>query len=284
MTNEIVNPPERIYKTTEKHRADQKEWYRLHREEALAWSKRFRDEHSEELKAYRNRPEVKEKKRENSKRYAAKRVPGEQARYAREWRAKQAAKRPKRPPFDPVAYRKKYYQEHREKIAEYSKIAYQKFINDPERRARKAAKLREKRRNNPEYQRALRAKSMSKPEVRARAYVLQNKWKKEHKDMVLAQVNRRRTREYTASGSFTVLEWKALCAFFKHRCAMCRRKRKLTVDHIIPLSKGGSSFISNIQPLCQSCNSMKHNKIMLPTITGPLFHIGEQTSVPLFTF
>lgn len=55
-------------------------------------------------------------------------------------------------------------------------------------------------------------------------------------------------------------QWVALLERYKHRCASCRRKIPLVRDHIIPLSKGGSDDITNIQPLCTSCNSRKSNR------------------------
>lgn len=44
-------------------------------------------------------------------------------------------------------------------------------------------------------------------------------------------------------------------------CLSCGNKNDLQVDHIIPVSKGGTSHISNLQPLCGKCNREKAAKI-----------------------
>jgi 5-methylcytosine-specific restriction endonuclease McrA len=41
------------------------------------------------------------------------------------------------------------------------------------------------------------------------------------------------------------------------RCNYCGSKHKLELDHIIPLSRGGSHRLSNLQILCRSCNAKK---------------------------
>ena len=60
---------------------------------------------------------------------------------------------------------------------------------------------------------------------------------------------------------FTLEQWNLIKEITGRRCQLCctsEKDRRLTVDHIVPLSLGGNNTISNIQPLCGRCNSAKN--------------------------
>jgi len=83
---------------------------------------------------------------------------------------------------------------------------------------------------------------------------------------VVAQHNgRRRAAKANAPiNDLTAAQWETIKAQFGYRCAYCGHKvKKLTQDHIIPLSKGGSHTMSNIVPACKSCNSKKRDRAPL---------------------
>jgi len=86
-----------------------------------------------------------------------------------------------------------------------------------------------------------------------------------HKEIQAKHDHLKRARKHGAEGYFTEDEWALLKRQYHHRCLCCGRQEpdiKLTKDHIVPLSKGGTNWIANIQPLCRSCNSKKHNRII----------------------
>lgn len=44
-------------------------------------------------------------------------------------------------------------------------------------------------------------------------------------------------------------------------CCICKSNHKLTIDHKIPISKGGKNIVENIQILCNVCNMKKGNRL-----------------------
>jgi len=77
--------------------------------------------------------------------------------------------------------------------------------------------------------------------------------------------NKRNRSKRAAFGSHTFGEWEILKTQYNFTCPSCGLKEpkiKLTEDHIVALSRGGSNNIENIQPLCGRCNSSKQTRII----------------------
>jgi hypothetical protein len=54
---------------------------------------------------------------------------------------------------------------------------------------------------------------------------------------------------------------KFLLKKYNFKCVICGKSENLTIDHIKPVSLGGSDKIENLQILCKPCNSKKGCKI-----------------------
>lgn len=85
---------------------------------------------------------------------------------------------------------------------------------------------------------------------------------KRRKDIQTAEKNRRRKALLYGAPTehHTEEEWQQLCEKYDHRCLRCGLQVPLSRDHIIPVTKGGSDAITNLQPLCKVCNSWKNNR------------------------
>lgn len=92
--------------------------------------------------------------------------------------------------------------------------------------------------------------------------ILIKKYKKiYHKEKaIFNKLKQQRRHDKRNDFALTFEEWEFAVDYFNNRCAYCQNERKLTYDHLIPFSKGGSFTRLNILPCCSSCNSSKHNK------------------------
>jgi 5-methylcytosine-specific restriction endonuclease McrA len=56
-------------------------------------------------------------------------------------------------------------------------------------------------------------------------------------------------------------------------CHYCRNKfnpKELTMDHLVPLSRGGKSIKVNLVPCCKNCNNVKKNRTPVEMILDEL--------------
>lgn len=68
---------------------------------------------------------------------------------------------------------------------------------------------------------------------------------------------KRRAIKKAAPGSCAYSQLQARIEFYGAKCWICRTAPFESIDHVKPLSKGGSNWPSNLRPCCKSCNSKK---------------------------
>lgn len=93
---------------------------------------------------------------------------------------------------------------------------------------------------------------------------INNRSLREKRELHYEHTRRRRARLRGVSvPGVTERDWRRMKARFGHRCAYCLRPRPLTMDHIIPLIRGGRHAVGNILPACGPCNSTKNRRLLI---------------------
>lgn len=171
---------------------------------------------------------------------------------------------------------REYNREYRQSHPEAERRKYNKWLQS-HRETRRAINLAYSRRH-PDRMLARSKRYFESHPEKARQYTA--KYRETHRakrreagrdymrrNRVKCNINwhRRRARLRSNGGSYTPLEWQALCEQYDYTCLRCGKQApdiKLTVDHVIPIVKGGTNAIENLQPLCLECNSAKHDDVI----------------------
>lgn len=139
--------------------------------------------------------------------------------------------------------------------------------NNPERRSRDKQKQHEYM-QRPEVRERVRLQSRERrqvPEYKDREKRLaKERLSTEHgKSIKRAAYERRRARLLGAEGSYTAADVELQYRSQKGLCWHCGKELsdEFHIDHLIPLTRGGTNWPNNIVCSCPYCNRSKHNKL-----------------------
>lgn len=62
---------------------------------------------------------------------------------------------------------------------------------------------------------------------------------------------------------FSDADWQRTLNRHRFRCAYCGESGPLTMDHVVPISRGGRHSIGNVVPACPPCNFGKHTSLAI---------------------
>jgi 5-methylcytosine-specific restriction endonuclease McrA len=89
-----------------------------------------------------------------------------------------------------------------------------------------------------------------------------DEYRKTEQGRLVAQKRRIRRRARKAenhSSDYSHNDLRDRLQVFGGLCSYCLSSRGTSIDHFIPVSRGGSDALGNLLPCCKSCNSSKHN-------------------------
>lgn len=155
---------------------------------------------------------------------------------------------------------KEYKEKNKDKIKEYQKEYQKEYYIDNKDKIKKQIK---------EY----KEKNRDKIRQREREYRLSEKGKQ----IAFNSQSKRRFKEENQGNGITEEQWLEMMKFFNWKCAYSGEyiggnSKERTIDHIIPLNKGGEHEVWNCVPMLRSLNCRKQDKDMLSWYKGQSFY------------
>jgi len=204
------------------HAVERKQHYQEHKEELLIRNRQYRQTHREEIR------------KQHSRAYQANRQQRseDRRRYQYEHREEIAAREKRRYQERKArinAYHKRYYAAHKEQAHEYGRLNRDRISK-----------------RNKDY----RAKHRERYNEHYRAHY-----------------HKREALKKNIGGTFTARDIATQLKRQRNKCYYCMRvlekgPRTRHVDHVIPLSRGGSNGPENLVIACPLCNMHKHDKLL----------------------
>lgn len=155
-------------------------------------------------------------------------------------------------------YFKEYYKNNRCKIMKSTK-EYQENNKEKVREYKKEYRNRDKTKNMmKEYLKEYKKNNKDKLNEYFKEY------QKNNKDKMIFYSSQRRALRAGNGGSYTQEQRTEMLEYFNYKCAYTGKciENNLHVDHITPVTKGGSNYIYNLVPATPSANMSKGNKDM----------------------
>lgn len=86
------------------------------------------------------------------------------------------------------------------------------------------------------------------------------KWKEKNRSKQRFYQKQTKLKSRRAVGKYTKAVLEEKLSYWGNKCWCCGTSKDITLDHVKPISKGGTNWVANIRPCCSSCNSIKNNK------------------------
>ena len=225
--------------------AKMREYDTARREERLTYNQSHREVHSARSKAYHQAHKEEHNIKSNEYRKAH---PEEVAAYQRDYRATHQEER--------KAYRAEYYRAHHDKLVADSRQYFKEHreASNTRRKASYEAHWEE----SSDYNKQYRIAHLDE----LNEYI--KHWRADNPELCRLYWHARRARIKGNGGSYTVNEIRGLfdeqngCCFYCGNLLFASFDNPPHREHKIPVSRGGSNYISNIVLSCARCNMEKH--------------------------